>query len=186
MKASSLLFLVLVLLFAAPALSRNGFEASAYRVMRLERVPQSALGKADCQICHVNPKGDAPWNAFGLAVGFWRGKKQNVPDAVYSALRYGGDTDRDGYPNTFEAMAGTNPNDRDDKPGAKLEALKARFDAQFKLEADADGDGFADALEAWVGTLPGDAESRPTVTKDVLQQQFEAAGGLKLFDPSSR
>jgi hypothetical protein len=185
MKASSLLVPLLVLL-AAPALSRGGFEASAYRVMKLERVPQSALGQANCQICHVRPQGDAPWNPFGLAVGFWRGKKQNVPDAVYSALRYGGDTDRDGYPNTLETLAKTNPNDRDDRPSATLEALKTQFDASFKLEADADADGFADALEAWAGTLPGDPNSKPTQTKTALETQFEAAGGLDLFKPSSR
>jgi hypothetical protein len=121
-----------------------------------------------------------------LAVGFWRGKKQNVPDAVYSALRYGGDTDRDGYPNTFETMAGTNPNDRDDKPGAKLEDLRTQFDAKFTLSADADADGFADALEAFAGTLPGDASSKPTQTPAALEAAFSAAGGWALFKFSSK
>jgi hypothetical protein len=185
MNTSSVLLKILLpvgaLLLAAPVLSRGGFEATTYRVFKLERVPQSALASANCQVCHVRPQGDAPWNPFGLAVGFWRGKKQTLPDALYSALRYGGDTDRDGYPNTFEALAGTKPDDRDDKPTATLEALRTQFDAKFSLTADADVDGYADALEVFAGTLPGDATSKPGEARDALEQRFEAAGGLSLF-----
>ena len=186
MKPSSLLILMVTLIAAPLALSRGGYEAQAYRVYKLERVPQSALATANCQTCHVNAKGDAPWNAFGLAVGFWRGKKQTIQDALYSALRYGGDTDRDGYPDALEGIAGTNPADRDDKPSAKLEELKAKSDLDFKIVTDADKDGYPDALEVYAGTLPGDASSKPVLSKDSLEALFQAAGGLELFKPQRR
>ena len=82
MNASRLLILLVTLIAAPLALSRSGYEAQAYKIYKLERVPQSALATANCQICHVNAKGDAPWNAFGLAVGFWRGKKQAIQDVA--------------------------------------------------------------------------------------------------------
>ena len=186
MKPSSLLILAVFLCAAPLALSRSGYEAQAYKVYKLERVPQSALASANCQICHVNAKGDAPWNAFGLAVGFWRGKKQAIQDALYSAVRYGGDTDRDGYPDALEVMTGTNPSDRDDKPSAKLEELKSKFDADFKIVADTDKDGYPDALEVYAGTLPGDGSSRPVLSRDALEAQLNAAGGIELFKPQPR
>lgn len=186
MKPSSLLILAVFLSSAPLALSRSGYEAQAYKIYKLERVPQSALATANCQICHVNAKGDAPWNAFGLAVGFWRGRKQTIQDALYSAIRYGGDTDRDGYPDVLEGMAGTNPADRDDRPSAKLEELKLKFDADFKIINDTDKDGYPDALEVYAGTLPGDAASKPSASKDALESQLKAAGGVELFKPQPR
>ena len=186
MKPSSLLILTVTLIAAPLALSRSGYEAQAYRVYKLERVPQSALAGAACQICHVNAKGDAPWNAFGLAVGFWRGKKQTIQDALYSAIRYGGDTDRDGYPDALEDMAGTNPSERDDKPSAKLEELKTKFDMDFKIVADADKDGYPDALEVYAGTLPGDASSKPQEGIAILEARLEALGGITVFAPTKR
>jgi hypothetical protein len=165
------------------AVARGGFEANAYKVMRLERIPNSPLAKSECQMCHVKPNGDAPWNNFGLSVGFWRGKKQNVLDATYSAIRYGGDTDRDGFPDVFERMVGSNPADRADKPSEKLEDLKKRFDAQYKPIADSDNDGFADALEVVAGTLPGDASSRPSQTIAQLEQELASLGGVEYFAP---
>jgi hypothetical protein len=186
MKPSSLLILAGVLCAAPLALSRGGYEAQAYKIFKLERVPQSALATAACQICHVNAKGDAPWNAFGLAVGFWRGKKQTIQDALYSAIRYGGDTDRDGYPDALEVMSSTNPSERDDKPSAKLEELKAKFDAEFRIVVDTDKDGYPDALEVFAGTLPGDATSKPVISRDALETQLKAAGGVELFKPQPR
>lgn len=183
MNASRLLILTVTLTAAPIALSRNGFEAQVYKIYKLERVPRSALATANCQTCHVNAKGDAPWNAFGLAVGFWRGKKQAIQDALYSAIRYGGDSDRDGYPDTLEVVAGTNPSERDDKPSAKLEDLKAKFDAEFRIVADTDKDGYPDALEVYAGTLPGDASSKPMLSRDALEGQLKAAGGVELFKP---
>ncbi len=174
---------VLAFVAGGVVLARSGFEGSAYKVLKLERVASSPLAQADCQMCHVNARGDAPWNNFGLAVGFWRGKKQSITDAIYSAVRYGGDTDRDGYPDVIERMVGTNPASRDDKPSEKLADLQKRYDQNYKLEADNDADGYPDALEVLVGTLPGDANSRPSQDKASLEQQLEALGGVKFFAP---
>ncbi len=165
------------------ALARNGFETASYKTLKLERVATSALARAKCQICHVNASGDAPWNSFGLAVGFWRGTKQSVPDAVYSAVRYGGDSDRDGFPDVLEKFVGSNPSNKDSKPSEKLVDIQKRFDANYKLEADNDLDGFADALEILVGSLPGDANSRPSQLKTDLEQQLEVLGGVSFFAP---
>jgi hypothetical protein len=183
MKAVQVLFGLGLALGICSAVARGGFEANAYKVMRLERIPNSPLAKSDCQMCHVKPSGDAPWNGFGLAVGFWRGKKQTVMDATYSAIRYGGDTDRDGFPDVFERMVGSNPNDRADKPQDKLEDLKKRYDANHKLEADSDADGFTDALEVVAGTLPGDSSSRPSKTVAQLEQELSVLGGVEYFAP---
>lgn len=186
MRPSSLLILAVFLCAAPLALSRGGYETQVYKVFKLERLPGSQLAAAQCQTCHVKPQGDAPWNAFGLAVGFWRGKKQTIQDALYSAIRYGGDTDRDGYPDTLEAIASTNPADRDDKPSVKLEELKTKFDAEYRIVVDTDKDGYHDALEVFAGTLPGDANSKPLTSRDVLDAQLKAAGGVELFKPQPR
>jgi hypothetical protein len=179
------LFVLSIICFAVlgVALARNGFETMAYKTLKLEWVANTALARAKCQICHVKASGDAPWNSFGLAVGFWRGKKQTVPDAVYSAVRYGGDSDRDGFPDVLEKFIGTNPNAKDSKPSEKLTDLLKRFDANYKLEVDTDLDGFADAIEILVGSLPGDASSRPSQSKIDLEQQLEVLGGVSFFAP---
>ena len=121
-----------------------------------------------------------------MAVGFWRGKKQAIQDALYSAISYGGDTDRDGYPDALEVTAGTNPSDRDDKPSAKLEELKAKFDADFKIINDTDKDGYPDALEVYAGTLPGDLNSKPQESIATLEARLAALGGIAVFAPVKR
>lgn len=179
---------VLTLLISSAAIcttvnARSDFVGVAAKVLHFENVKGSSLERSDCLLCHVNPKGGAPWNTFGYAVGFWRGKKQNINLALYSALRYGGDSDYDGIPNTFERMAGTNPSDRDSKPEAKLDALKIQYDNHANFDADSDVDGFSNALEVFAGTLPGDANSKPTETLESLKIRFDKAGGLELFNP---
>ncbi len=176
--------ILIVFALGGLAWARGGFDGVAYRVMKLERVPDSVLAKAQCRICHEKANGGPPWNSFGWAVGFWRGKKQAVPDAIYNALRYGGDTDRDGFPDVFERLAKTMSDNRDDKPDETFDALKKRFDADFKLEADSDMDGYTNALEALAGTLPGDVNNKPSQTVEALQAQLSALGGIEYFSAS--
>lgn len=171
--------------------ARSAFADVAAVQLDYKSRPNTALAQSGCQLCHVKPAGDAPWNPFGLAVGFWRGKKQNVPDATYSALRYGGDTDRDGFPDALERFAGTDPQNRDAKPSETLEALRKRFDAALeagtiKFDADVDADGVPDALEVFAGTLPGDATSKPSEGLEALRERFEKAGGIRLYAPKTR
>jgi hypothetical protein len=171
--------------------ARSAFTDVAAAQLDYKSRPNTALAQSGCQLCHIKPSGDAPWNPFGLAVGFWRGKKQSVPDAMYSALRYGGDTDRDGFPDALERFAGTDPQDRDSKPSEDLETLRKRFDAAleagtFKLDVDVDMDGVSDALEVFAGTLPGDSASKPSEGLEALRVRFEQAGGIRLYAPKTR
>ena len=172
--------------------ARSGFADVAAAQFDYKSRANTALAQSGCQLCHVKPTGDAPWNPFGLAIGFWRGKKQNVPDAMYSALRYGGDTDRDGYPEALERFAGTDPQNRDSKPSEALETLRQRFNAALeaggtvKLDADVDTDGVPDALEVFAGTLPGDPASKPSEGLEALRERFEKAGGIRLYAPRTR
>jgi hypothetical protein len=176
-------FIVSSVLICAGVSARSDFVSAASKVLHFEKVSGSALERASCVLCHVNPKGGAPWNSFGYAVGFWRGKKQDISAALYSALRYGGDTDHDGIPDSLERMAGSNPTDRDYKPEAKLDALKIQYDARAVFDVDSDSDGFTDALEVFAGTLPGDASSKPTETFENLKARFLKVGGLEMFNP---
>jgi hypothetical protein len=176
-----LTFLISGLVICTTVSARSDFVGVASKVLHFENILGSSLERSDCLLCHVNPKGGAPWNTFGYAVGFWRGKKQNINLALYSALRYGGDSDYDGIPNTFEHMAGTNPSDRDSKPEAKLDILRIQYDARAILDADSDVDGFTNALEVFAGTLPGDANSKPIETLENLNARFLKAGGLEMF-----
>jgi Bacterial TSP3 repeat len=176
-------FILSSLLLCAGVSARSGFLSVAAKVLHYEKVSGSPLTRAGCVLCHVNPNGGAPWNNFGYAVGFWRGKKQDINAALYSALRYGGDTDHDGIPDTLERMAATNPNDRESKPEANLDVLKNQFDTRAIFDADSDSDGFTDALEVFAGTLPGDASSKPSETLESLKTRFLKAGGLEMFNP---
>jgi Bacterial TSP3 repeat len=112
-----------------------------------------------------------------------RGKKQDINAALYSALRYGGDSDYDRIPDSLERMAGSNPTDRESKPEAKLDALKIQYDAKAVFDADSDSDGFTDALEVFAGTLPGDASSKPVESFENLNPRFLKAGGVEMFNP---
>ncbi len=170
--------------------ARSAFTTVAAVQLDYRSRPNTALARSGCQLCHVKPSGDAPWNPFGLAVGFWRGRKQGVSDAMYSALRYGGDTDRDGFPDALERFAGTDPQNRNDQPTETLESLRKRFDAAleagtFKLDADVDTDGVSDALEVFAGTLPGDPSSKPSEELEALRERFEKAGGIRLYAPKT-
>jgi Bacterial TSP3 repeat len=176
-------FIVSSILICAGVSARSDFLSAASKVLHYEKVPASALERSGCTLCHVNPKGGAPWNSFGYAVGFWRSKKQDISAALYSALRYGGDTDYDGIPNSFERMAGSNPTDRESKPEAKLDALKIQYDAKAVFDADSDSDGFTDALEVFAATLPGDASSKPVESLETLNSRFLKAGGVEMFNP---
>lgn len=173
---------------AVTAGARSGFLGVAATQLDYQSRANTVLAQSGCQLCHVKPTGDAPWNAFGLAVGSWRAKKEDVGQAIFSVLKYGGDTDRDGYPDVIEKVAGTDPNSRDSKPTDKLDVLLKRYDAALetgfvKLEADSDGDGVPDALEVFAGTLPGDPNSKPTESLETLRLNFEKMGGIKLYAP---
>ncbi len=176
-------FIIASVLICGAVSARSDFLSAASKVLHFEKVSGTALERSGCTLCHVNPKGGAPWNSFGYAIGFWRGKKQDISAALYSGLRYGGDSDYDRIPDSLERMAGSNPSDRDSKPEAKLDTLKNQYDTRGVFDVDSDLDGFTDALEVFAGTLPGDASSKPVESLGNLQARFLKAGGLEMFNP---
>jgi hypothetical protein len=96
-------FIVAALLTLAPRA-----DARSYRVGLLPEKAK-ALG---CKVCHVDPKGGGPRNAFGkdyerLAVP----AKDKITDALATA-----DSDGDGVPNGEELRSGTLPGDPGSKP----------------------------------------------------------------------
>jgi hypothetical protein len=75
--------------------------------------PDSAIVKAKCSICHVDPKGKGKLNPYGAML---KGKK--VDPATLKAIEKK-DADKDGVSNIAEIKAGTLPGDPKSKPGKK-------------------------------------------------------------------
>ncbi|MHA2611205.1 MAG: heme lyase CcmF/NrfE family subunit [bacterium JZ-2024 1] len=70
-----------------------------------------ARWKDRCDLCHINPMGGGPLNAYGEA--FQRaGLKKSALDEE--------DTDRDGFPNKEEIEKGSSPSDRNSTPVSRV------------------------------------------------------------------
>ena len=131
---------VLVLLFVISSLStglilgaglvsaRSGFDPVMYKQLKLEDRVGTALEKSSCQLCHLNARGGAPWNPFGLAIGKFRAKRLPIDKAVFEALKLEADVDQDGFTDALEVFAGTLPGDANSKPTETLEVLKTKFE----------------------------------------------------------
>ncbi len=179
--------------------ARVAFASVAYQQLHFANLkPESQLRNIGCQLCHTRAKGGAPWNSFGQAVGYWRGQKQDIGQAMYSAIWLGNDADHDTYPDALELFAGTNPRDKNSKPTETISSLQKEFEQNkeaTKYLPDNDDDGFPDALEILAGTLPGDSNSKPTQNPDgstntfvkdliaSLQSDLKTVGGLEYFAP---
>ena len=125
---------VLVLLLVISGLisivsARSGFDPVMYKQLKLEDRPGTALEKSSCQLCHMNARGGAPWNPFGLAIGKFRAKRLPIDKAVFEALKLEADVDQDGFTDALEVFAGTMPGDANSKPTETLEVLQSKFDA---------------------------------------------------------
>ena len=108
--------------------ARSSFDPVMYRQLKLEDRIGTALEKSSCQLCHLNARGGAPWNPFGLAVGKFRAKRFPIDKAVFEALKLEADVDQDGFTDSLEVFAGTLPGDANSKPSESLEVLKAKFE----------------------------------------------------------
>lgn len=75
--------------------------------------PDSALKKAKCAVCHVDPKGKGKLNAYGKML-----EKAKVDPASLKAIEKK-DADKDKVSNIAEIKAGTLPADPKSKPGCK-------------------------------------------------------------------
>lgn len=124
-------FIVISSLIAGFSLvsARSGFDPVMYKQLKLEDRVGTALEKSSCQLCHLNARGGAPWNPFGLAIGKFRAKRLPIDQAVFEALKLEVDVDKDGFSDALEVFAGTMPGDANSKPSETLEVLKTKFDA---------------------------------------------------------
>jgi hypothetical protein len=109
--------------------ARSGFDPVMYKQLKLGDRVGTVLEKSSCQLCHVNARGGAPWNPFGLAIGKFRAKRLPIDKAVFEALKLEVDVDKDGFSDALEVFAGMMPGDANSKPGETLEVLKSKFDA---------------------------------------------------------
>jgi hypothetical protein len=108
--------------------ARSGFDPIMYKQLKLEDRVGTALEKSSCQLCHMNARGGAPWNPFGLAIGKFRAKRMPIDQAVFEALKLEADVDKDGFTDALEVFAGTMPGDANSKPTETLELLKTKFE----------------------------------------------------------
>lgn len=108
--------------------ARSSFDPVMYKQLKLEDRVGTALEKSSCQLCHMNARGGAPWNPFGLATGKFRAKRLPIDRAVFEALKLEADVDKDGFTDALEVFAGTMPGDANSKPIESLEVLKAKFE----------------------------------------------------------
>jgi hypothetical protein len=109
--------------------ARSNFDPVMYKQLKLGDRVGTALEKSSCQLCHMNARGGAPWNPFGLAIGKFRAKRLPIDKAVFEALKLEVDVDKDGFTDALEVFAGTMPGDANSKPTETLEDLKSKFDA---------------------------------------------------------
>ena len=108
--------------------ARSSFDPVMYKQLKLEDRVGTVLEKSSCQLCHMNARGGAPWNPFGLAIGKFRAKRLPIDKAVFEALKLEVDVDKDGFTDALEVFAGTMPGDVNSKPVESLEVLKSKFD----------------------------------------------------------
>jgi hypothetical protein len=121
--------LILGLGISASVSARSGFDPVMYKQLKLKDRVGTVLEKSSCQLCHMNARGGAPWNPFGLAIGKFRARRLPIDQAVFEALKLDADGDKDGFSDVLEVFAGTMPGDVNSKPTETLEVLKTKFDA---------------------------------------------------------
>jgi len=117
------------------AAARPPYRTQAIAQFHLEADP-AKKGTTGCTYCHVNSRGGAPWNAFGQTVkrAFSENPKAFIPDALYGALKFNVDSDKDGYSDALEVFALTLPGDATSKPSESVADLQKRFDAAGGVE----------------------------------------------------
>jgi len=117
------------------AAARPPYRTQAIAQFHLEADP-AKKGTTGCTYCHVNARGGAPWNAFGQTVkrAFSENPRAFIPDALYGALKFDLDSDKDGYSDALEVFALTLPGDATSKPSESVADLQKRFDAAGGVE----------------------------------------------------
>ncbi len=117
------------------AVARPPYRTQAIAQFHLEADPAKKNTTA-CTYCHVNAGGGKPWNPFGEEVkrAFRENPRAFIPDALYAALKFGDDSDKDGYSDALEVFALTLPGDPQSKPSEAVADLQKRFDSAGGVE----------------------------------------------------
>jgi hypothetical protein len=122
----------LLLLGGAPTLAFPSYRMQAIKQLKLEPDKADGTPVVGCVLCHVNPEGGDPWNAFGQRVqAKLDGDFAKTLLAVLSELR---DSDGDGYNDALEIFAKTYPGDAKSVPTQKPEELQKEFEKGGGLE----------------------------------------------------
>ncbi len=93
--------------------------------------------RAQCAYCHTSREVVQTLNPFGKNVqrAFQSETKQNFGQALYLALKPSLDSDKDGYFDTLEVIAGTFPGDAKSKPKQTKLVLEAQLKKRGGLES---------------------------------------------------
>ena len=135
LNAKYFLLIVLGLLTVTSVQARSSFLVQLKFQYRLEKTV--SMVKTNCQYCHQNSYGGSSWNAFGQRVRteFQGAAKRDIGQALYLALAVNTDSDKDGYADTLEVVAGTFPGDPISKPVQTKAVLEKEFNRRGGLKA---------------------------------------------------
>lgn len=135
LNAKYFLLIVLGLLTLTSVQARSSFLVQLKRQYRLEKTV--SMVKTNCQYCHQNSYGGSSWNAFGQRVRteYQGAAKRDIGQALYLALAVNTDSDKDGYADPLEVVAGTFPGDPISKPIQTKVVLEKEFNKRGGLKA---------------------------------------------------
>jgi hypothetical protein len=110
-RLTSLLIAAALLLVCGAALATLAWQKTFNDLYKPK--PCSALKKAKCTVCHIDPKGKGALNPYGKLL-----KKKKVGPATLKSIEKK-DADKDKFSNIAEIKAGTLPGDPKSKPAKK-------------------------------------------------------------------
>jgi hypothetical protein len=127
MKPVHFLAFVLAVAVAGTQISsaRSTYRPIALKQLKLEK--NAAAQKVGCQLCHLQAFGGAGWNGFGQALKTQLATSGSVNQALFDLLKKNTDSDKDGFKDVLEVVAGTLPGDVKSKPTAKATDLEAKL-----------------------------------------------------------
>jgi hypothetical protein len=118
-------FLALTVAGTQISSARSSYRPIALKQLKLEK--NAAAQKAGCQLCHVNAFGGAGWNAFGQSLKLQLISSSGVNQALFDLLKKNQDSDKDGFKDVLEVVAGTLPGDSASKPNVKAKDLEVKL-----------------------------------------------------------